>query len=214
MQPETHTVQRAGTSEYWQAIHSSPRLAVHAAIYTWMAGQLPAGWVLDLGSEFGFGSLLISETNPSLHVIGVDVDLSALRYSRRTLFISRLINADAHMLPFNSECLSGICLINLFNMLEEPDKVVSEVWRVLKPGGMAIVSIPAEGMCRHGQPDPQRSEQLVATLKSCFTEVITPEAIQGSLPSFPTETFFINQPASLMVAFCRKAPHAAGSFAY
>jgi len=207
--PESSTPVRtsAGISGFWRILHDTERLALHAALYTWPAGQIPPGWVLDLGSECGFGSLLIAETNPSLRVLGIDLDLPALRYSQSIDFHERTsrVNANAFKLPVASESFSGIYVINLFHMLEEPCRVLFEVWRALKSGGMAIVSIPREDSGEAGPCNSQPIGQLALRIADLFSDVICPDEICGQLPSFPPQSFRLDERASAWVALCRKS---------
>lgn len=55
------------------------------------------------------------------------------------LFRNTDVIADAHALPFASECFDGVVCMNAFEHYYEPRKVASELLRVLKPGGWIIV---------------------------------------------------------------------------
>lgn len=203
MSPETRT----GAPEVWRAIHDTEKLAVHAALYTWPARQIQAGWVLDLGSEYGFGSLLITETNPELHTLGIDLDMAALRYSRTLPHNGRIwrVNANAFELPIASESLSGIYVISLLHMVETPCRVLFELWRSLKPGGIAIISIPWEELGESGLRNSHPLGQLALRIADLFSEVICPDQIHGELAGFPPELLALDQGASNWVAFCRKS---------
>jgi len=197
---------RTDVSAFWQTIYDSERLALHAALYTWPAGQIQPGWVLDLGSECGFGSALIAETNPNLQVLGIDLDLPALRYARTMTARQRAlqVNASAFRLPVASESFSGIYAINLLHLLEEPCEALFEVWRTLKSGGAAIISVPWED---NGEAGPCHSwplGQLALRIADLFSDVICPHEICGQLPSFPVQSFRLGEGASSWVALCRK----------
>lgn len=55
------------------------------------------------------------------------------------LFRHTDVIADAHNLPFIDECFAGIVSMNAFEHYHNPDQVVSELMRVLKPGGWLVV---------------------------------------------------------------------------
>lgn len=193
-------------SSYWMALHDTEHLALHATIYTWAAAQIAPGQVLDLGCEYGFGSLLIRETNPSLQVLGLDLDLAAIRYSQGLGFMQRIprVNADASKLPLASGSLSGVYLINLLHMTEEPNSVLSEAERVLQVGGAAIISIPREDLGPAGYSSSRFIQQMEVEINARFSRVMYPRRICGQLPSFPPQSFLLDQRASTWVAICRK----------
>jgi glycosyltransferase involved in cell wall biosynthesis len=55
------------------------------------------------------------------------------------LFRNTDIVADAHTLPFVDECFAGIISMNAFEHYHDPELVVAELMRVLKPGGWLVV---------------------------------------------------------------------------
>ena len=193
-------------SKFWKALHDSSYLTLHAIIYTWAAEQILPGWVLDLGCEYGLGSLLIFKTNPKLQVLGIDLDFPALRYSHDMLYMGRIprINASAFTLPFASESFSGICMINLLHLVEDTSIVLYEVKRVLKSGGVAILSIPQEESSQIGQSRFSFIKQLEIEISSIFQEIIYPNEIYGKLPSLPSQTFRLERKALVWIALCRK----------
>ena len=194
-------------SDFWQAVHDDERLALHAALYTWPAGQIRAGLVLDLGSEYGFGSLLISETNPSLQVLGMDLDTAGLRYSRNVSGKKKIsrVNGDACRLPVVTETFTGIYLIHLLHLVDDPDQVLTEALRVLKPRGVAIVGAPQDGSGHAGSQAAQQADVLKSELSEHFSEVLYPDEILGELPSFMPQAFRLDGQASAWLAICRKS---------
>jgi ubiquinone/menaquinone biosynthesis C-methylase UbiE len=165
------------------------------------------GWVLDLGCEYGFGSLLIAETNPNLQVLGMDLDFSALGYSQGIMPSNEKIpwiNASGHKLPIASESFSGVYLINLLHLVEDMTAVLSEARRALKSEGVAILSIPQNDSLETGQSRFPLIKQLELEINDLFSEVVYPNKICGQLPSFPPQTFLLDKQASTWIAFCRK----------
>ena len=50
--------------------------------------------------------------------------------------------ADAHNLPFNDNSFDSYVAIEVLEHLQSPIKAATEIHRVLKPGGVAILSVP------------------------------------------------------------------------
>jgi SAM-dependent methyltransferase len=196
----------AGRSKFWRALHDTERLALHATIYNWSARQIQPGWVLDLGCEYGIGSLLITEANPKLSVLGIDLDFPALCYSQGIPYKETIpwVNASGYKLPIASESLTGICLINLLHRVKNTDAVLSEAWRVLRSGGAAVLSLPPNDYLEKGQCRSFLIKQLGSEMEDLFSEVIYPNEIFGQFPSFPPQSFVLDKQASPWIAFCRK----------
>ena len=190
----------------WTKLHENMDLALHAAFYTWPAGQIQRGWVLDLGSEFGFGSQLISLSNAALQVIGMDLDLAGLRYSKSISGNKKIshVHGNAHQLPIASESLDGIYLIHLLHLVDEPEFILAEAWRALKQGGVGIVAMPHEQFVI-SCPNAARKIELVRNaVTRYFSDVHYPDEIFGQLPTFPPQAFRVNRQASNWLTICRK----------
>lgn len=195
-----------GLSNYWAFLHDTQHLALHATIYTWAAAQTPSGCVLDLGCEYGFGSLLVTQTNPGLKVQGMDLDLASIQYTQNLPFGTRVprINADAHNLPVAAESFSGIYLINILHLVREPGRVLAEVKRGLITGGIAVISIPLKNPGESRSTGSELSQELELELKAQFALVTYPQEIYGKIPSFPPQSFPLDQQRSVWIALCRK----------
>ena len=181
-------------------------MVFHATIYTWATGLMQPGWVLDLGCEYGFGSLLIAETNPALHVLGLDLNFEFLDYSVSLPSMERIprLNASGSHLPILSGSLSGVYLINLLHLVDDPSAMVAETWRTLKPGGAAILSIPMDASNQSKWDTPVLIKHLEDELHYHFSHVNYPSKISGQLPSHSPKTFLLDQPTSPWIAFVRK----------
>ena len=193
-------------SNYWIALHNTERLAFHATLYAWAAAQIPSGRVLDLGCEYGFGTMLMAKTNAHLQVFGLDLDLAAMQYSRNIPCLQRIprVNAEASLLPVASESLSGVFLINILHLVEEAGAILSEVRRVLRVGGAAIMSIPGEDLEGNEYNRHRLTQKLEFELQALFSQVMYPDTICGSIPSFPPQGFRVDQQTSTWIAFCQK----------
>ena len=70
--------------------------------------------------------------DPSIDVIATDVYASAN---------TRLVT-DAHQLPFDDSVFDGVWITAVLEHVIEPQKVVDEIWRVLKPVGLVYAETP------------------------------------------------------------------------
>jgi SAM-dependent methyltransferase len=52
------------------------------------------------------------------------------------------ITANAEHLPLASETISGVICISVLEHTQYPQKIIEEIWRCLKPGGKAFISVP------------------------------------------------------------------------
>ena len=79
------------------------------------------GWVLNMsagGSESWFHNVVELET---------------------AIFRNTDVVGDGHALPFGDDVFDAVLAINAFEHYRQPDKVVSEILRVLKPGGRVFI---------------------------------------------------------------------------
>ncbi len=111
------------------------------------------GTVVDVGSGSGWTSVI-----PHEQIVFVDLsqkNLSALKSDKAAGVL-----ADAHRLPFADESLEFVIASEIVEHLNDPVAAAREIWRVLKPGGKAVVSTPYKErirytLCIHcNQPTP------------------------------------------------------------
>lgn len=99
-----------------------------------MAGNPPPN-ILDIGC----GSSPIITYFPE--AIGVDIDEGKLGYMR-TKIDNELIRMDAHSLSFADNSFDLVLFIETIEHLSNPDKAMSEISRVLRNDGRAIIATP------------------------------------------------------------------------
>lgn len=73
--------------------------------------------------------------------MGVDVAKGALRRAARCRAYRRLVRADAHFLPFGAGEFQTVLCISVLEHIPHAQGVVDEIFRVLTPGGRAIVTV-------------------------------------------------------------------------
>lgn len=111
----------------------NPSFQRHRAEYRLCAELLPDGRVLDLGCGTGHSwtELLPRET------VGVDIAPEALTGQER-----ETRQADMRALPFVQDSFDSVVSIQSIEHVPDPQRVLAEVVRVLRPEGRAILVTP------------------------------------------------------------------------
>lgn len=111
----------------------------HKQRYEWAAKYCAGQTVLDVACGVGYGSEIIRESGAT-RVIGVDLEVGAISNGngRQALFA----NADACRLPFADRSFDAIVSFETIEHVHEPEALLREFTRVLKPHGICICSSP------------------------------------------------------------------------
>jgi SAM-dependent methyltransferase len=111
----------------------NPTFQRHVATYRLCAPLLPAGRVLDLGCGVGHSwhELLPRET------VGVDRDARVLEGQGR-----ETVAAATRARPFEADSFDGVLSVQSIEHVPDPERVIAEVRRVLRPGGVAVFATP------------------------------------------------------------------------
>jgi SAM-dependent methyltransferase len=103
--------------------------------------KLPSGArVLD--AAVGLGQLAGRMQQRGYDVFGVDYSFEAALHVRRTLGIPAVIG-DMTKLPFRSNVFAGVTTGETLEHLDDDASAVSELARVLEPGGACVATVPA-----------------------------------------------------------------------
>ncbi len=94
---------------------------------------------LEIG--FGTGYLLdkVSNVFPAAHILGSDVFVAGLRHSKRDR--NELVQMDATQIPF-IETFDGVGAFDVLEHISDDQKVINEVFKSLKPGGIFCATVP------------------------------------------------------------------------
>lgn len=94
--------------------------------------------VLDVGCGTGLMLKRLEAFNP----IGLDFSHLAMSFCRRR-GASRLLQADVIHLPFHTASMDLILALDMLEHVERDDLLVEQFKRVLRPGGHALITVPA-----------------------------------------------------------------------
>ena len=114
----------------------------HLARYQCVIPLVKGKKVLDVASGTGYGSQLIAKY--AKEVDGLDYSADAVAYSQKHFPADNLTYAqgDAQAMPYKDGQFDVVVSLETIEHLPHPDKFVNEVKRVMKPGGVFIVSTP------------------------------------------------------------------------
>lgn len=102
----------------------------------------------DRALEAGFGSgavlLVLSSIVKKLHGIDLDADPKTIGETlQRRGVAAELRNADVCSLPYESSFFDLVVSFSVFEHLHEYERALAEVARVLQPGGVFLLGMPA-----------------------------------------------------------------------
>ncbi len=156
--------------------HYSPGRTWEASLRA-MAGLLRLGDVLDVASGDGALSELLAPHANSVTCLDVSetvVQAGRRRFSGRANV--RFEVGDMHALPFESHSFDEVLLMGALSYTEEPERVVREAARVLRPGGRLVgvaLDVHAHRDAaaayghRNGGFEPSQLEAILARAEAC-----------------------------------------------
>lgn len=101
--------------------------------------------ILDLGCGTGYYLFLLSSLPVYLSLTGLDNDKKALDEARVTLKGKKIkfIQGDSHNLPFKNNTFDKVVCSEVLEHLDNDEKTLKEIFRILKPDGVAVFSVPS-----------------------------------------------------------------------
>lgn len=98
--------------------------------------------LLDIGCGFGGLSRYLGEWLGISEIHGVDVDSAALAEASEKGLTTVKVDVGSDALPYPSAYFGVVTSFGMLDYLPCFDGAVREIWRVLAPGGYAVVSLP------------------------------------------------------------------------
>ncbi len=107
-------------------------------------GALPAvARIADVGCSTGFLLEDLHDRYPRARLVGVDLVGAGLEKAHLLVPSAQLLRADACRLPIADNCLDAVVSANLLEHVLDDLHALREFLRVLRPGGRAVIVVPA-----------------------------------------------------------------------
>lgn len=103
--------------------------------------------VLEVGCSSGYLIEEIKAAMPQLAVIGSDYIAKPLRTLAERLDSVPLLQFDMRDCPLPSDTFDAAVLLNVLEHIDDDEKALHHVARILKPGGVAHIEVPANPDC-------------------------------------------------------------------
>lgn len=142
-------VEEAGWSAELEALHEEATrihfldVWTRAAALDELAGEPPRAVLADLGCSSGHMLEDLAASYPCAQLVGVDIVRTALARAHAKVPRAALFLASVTELPFADATLDGVVALNVLEHLPEDEAALAEIRRVLAPGGIAVVVVPA-----------------------------------------------------------------------
>ena len=143
------------------------------ARYRWAAQLLAGGRVLDAACGSGWGTALLARS--AAEATGVDFAPPLLAEARRDhAGVARFEEGDLRDLPFGDGEFDHVVCFEAIAHVADPEQVLDELRRVLRPGGLLLISAPNADVYPAGNPlhlSEMTSTALEAMLRDRFATV-------------------------------------------
>jgi ubiquinone/menaquinone biosynthesis C-methylase UbiE len=179
--------------DHWVDVEPE-RMARYEAMFQWRDGQEVLIAPAELGTnqvvvDFGCGPgglavELARRVGPAGRVIGLDINQAFLARAREraesegVAEIIQTIHLDSEVLPLESASVDRVLCKNVLEYVSDPQLVISEFHRVLKPGGIAHVSDSDWGsvVC---EPSRERFERVMSAAQIAFRTPLIGRQLYG-----------------------------------
>lgn len=121
-------------------------LASRAHALSEMRNGLPStsqSVIMDIGCSSGFMLREYRDNLPGVLIMGSDVVRGPLERLAREIPDIPLLHFDLVQCPLPDASLDGISMLNVFEHIQDDLSALKQVYRILKPGGVAVIEVPS-----------------------------------------------------------------------
>ena len=175
-------------SQQLEAVYVTPDIVRQRSAILARLNLQPGETVLDVGSGPGLLMADIAEVvGPQGRVVGVDVSDPMLKLSNRR-FATRpgpsrpvVLKADATALPFATGSFDAATSAQVYEYVPDVDQGLRELWRMLRPGGRALVLDTDWDSVVWNTTDPALTERVLHAWVQRFAHPHLPRTLRRRL---------------------------------
>jgi ubiquinone/menaquinone biosynthesis C-methylase UbiE len=124
--------------------------------------------IVDVACGEGYGTSLLS--GKCKKITGIDISESTIRHARQKYTKNNIefICASALNIPLQDNSVDMVVSFETIEHLEEHEKLISEFKRILKTGGLLVISTPDKRYIKEEIPNPYHIRELDLNEFSCL----------------------------------------------
>ncbi len=144
--PDAGSVFDERATRQLEALYRTPDIVEQRRQTRHLLAPQPGEHILDVGSGPGFlVAELAEDVGASGHVTGIDIADAMIARSQQRAASSPLadrvtfLEADATALPFDDHTFDAAVSVQVYEYVDDVDTALAELYRVLRPGGRALI---------------------------------------------------------------------------
>lgn len=122
---------------YYQTETGKKVNEIEESIISGLLKKIPRSEMLELGCGTGHWTNFF--TNKGFNVTAMDISDEMLKLAKHKNIKADFIKSDSQDIPFPDNSFSVVSSITMLEFVENQEKVLKEIYRVLKPGGWFIL---------------------------------------------------------------------------
>lgn len=172
------------------AYRTAPSIARYQFAARWVKGAMT---VLDFACGTGYGVAYL-DVDSRTKVIGLDNAVDAVRRARQRFGAqgAQFVAGDATAFPFGPATFDMVVCLETIEHVADVDRLLSQIRRVLRPGGTVIFSTPNRLLHSPNSAKPLNPYHVVEYTIEQFRAVLAPqfviEEIYGQQPQDPARS--------------------------
>lgn len=125
--------------DHYMSVASREQAA--GSMQRWLAAPDPV--ILDVGCSTGYMLGLLRHRIPRATLLGADCVRRPLEKLGAAMPGVPLFQFDVANCPLETNSVDGVVLLNILEHIEQDLAAIRHIYRILKPGGVAVIEVPA-----------------------------------------------------------------------
>lgn len=98
--------------------------------------------ILDVGCGNGYFAKKLGSITGASEIFGIDISKNAIKEANNLKISAKQIDTDQEKLPYKDNYFDFIFCGSVIELVLNPDRLISEIYRVLSPKGILIITYP------------------------------------------------------------------------